>query len=479
MWAQWLSTFPDVSVLPLDIGGGGPEDRRLPDVPWLAERLLSPDERVLLEALAALANNEDSRAGQVLGAAVASGTTYPDIRFLSAACDLRAGHCADALEVLRDLYLQLDTDSRLPEVGSAVRHAYPPLRCLVRITPAQLIPVYPSPYAAALLFAVALDACGQAERALTVLREMVPQYGLLDELRLMAARIHLDQGNVDQAFTALTHAECSEPDALEFTRLFYVAYCHYLREEYRQGAQVLGSAVRGLGRVNPHSQARAHLLLAELYEHCGLLLDALRESAGVAPELLPAGVATLVLTREERWLHALGQLNVPELERMADANVYQAYLPEPSADRLGISRLDTSRDPLGHLKSRSLSWAARRQEEQELAEARAAHDRGEALPRKFGPPLSAAGASVLNSIETAEEWWKTRKPLLSSSAGRPEVSRYVMAESGQLRFDFHGNREPSLVPLEGERRAAGLLSTGSASLAIAALLILIRSCTPW
>ena len=52
MWAQWLSSFPDVAVLPLDVGGAAREDRRLPAIPWLAQRLLSDDERVLLDALA-------------------------------------------------------------------------------------------------------------------------------------------------------------------------------------------------------------------------------------------------------------------------------------------------------------------------------------------------------------------------------------------------------------------------------------------
>src|SRR5438093_838784 len=82
---------------------------------------------------------------------------------------------------------------------------------------AQLFPSEPSPYAAALLYAVALDACGEAENALSVLREAAVQFGLRDEQRVMAARIHLAAGRPEIAHQALTHSERTQQDALEYT----------------------------------------------------------------------------------------------------------------------------------------------------------------------------------------------------------------------------------------------------------------------
>jgi tetratricopeptide (TPR) repeat protein len=479
MWAQWLSSFPEVTILPLDLGGGGPEDRRAPAIPQLAQLLLSTDEHTLLQALEALATDRVPEAGNWLQEAVAAGSLHPDLRFLAAACNLQRGQCAAAAELLSELYLRSDEDGRQPKVGDVIRHVYPALRCLLRIMPTQLLPVYPSPYGAALMYAVALDACGQHERALTVLREMVPCFGMPDELRIMAARIHLSLGNIEQAYASLTHAECTEPDALEFTRSFYIGYCLYLQEDYRKAAQAIGRVVRTMPAVNPHSMARAKLLLAECYGRCGLLLDALRESGSVPPGLLPPEIAAVVLNREEGWLTELGQLEVLELERLADADIFQVYIPEPRTPRGAVTRLDTTRDPLAKAVPQALSWAERKREEVELDEARAAVARGDALPPRFHPKLSAAGTALLSKIEAAEEWWKTRRPALASAHGAAEVARHVMAQTGQVRFDFHGNRDPSLIPLEGERRAIHLLSGAGAVITIGAVLMLLRSCSPW
>jgi tetratricopeptide (TPR) repeat protein len=478
MWAQWLSTFPDVRVLPLDLGGGGPEDRRPPAIPQLAGLLLSRDERVLLTALAALATGTDFEAVAVLRSALDQGSLDPDVRFLAAACELGAGNPPAALDLLGELYLHAGGDQRHPAIGETLRHIYPALRCLVRITPTQLLPVYPSPYGAALLYAVALDACGQCEKALQVLREMVPLYGLLDELRIMAARIHVSLNNLDTARTALEHADCSEPDALEFTRSFYLAYCLYCEEHCAKAAQLLGRVVRTMPAVNAHSLARARLLLADCYGRCGLLLDALQTSGAVDPALLPTDAARLVLAREERWLTELGELSAPELERLAGADSYQVFVPEGRPVE-GRSRLNTSHDPLASHQPRALSWAQRRREEEDYAAARSALERGEEVPSKFQPQLSSGASALRRSIAAAGTQWPERRRGLASAPGAAEVSQYVMAQARHVRFDFRGNRPPSLRPLQGERRAAQLLGFGGAVLAIAAVLSMLHGCASW
>lgn len=475
MWQAWLQSFPELSLLPLDLGGNAPQRAVRIPFPPLAERLLPPEERALLAALDALAAGRHGECGALCERALSDGLRHPDFHLLAGACALADGRCTLARDLLANAYLYRDGEAGHPSIGTATRHLLPALRLLTRIAPTQLVALYPSPFAAALLYTVALDACGEPEQALMILREMVPAYGMHDEVRIMAARIHIGLGNFETAEGALTHDDCAEQDALEYLRSFYLAYCLSRQDQPRKAAQELGRAVRTIASVNGHTQARARVLLGQLFADCGLLLDSLRESGGVDPKWLPDGVAQELLRQEESVMATLDQLSGRDLERLAEADPFQVYLPDLPALKGLTSKLDIARDPLKNLKSGSMSWVARRDHEEAVAAARSAIAKGEEPPVKFITRLSAAAVDVKKRIDAAHEWWFERLQALHEAPARPELALDNMAETAHLRFDFRGTRELEFHPWLGELRAGQVLRWTGIVLAIAAVLLLLRA----
>jgi tetratricopeptide (TPR) repeat protein len=486
MWQEWLATFPEMQLLSLDIGGGGPERRWAHPIPLLAQRLLSPVEGALVEALALLAVDNFSGCGLACRRSLELGIKHPDLLLVASACALHEGRCEEAREFLAEVYLRVqggeeprlsgplqDTDSGI--IGVGIRRLYPALRFVVRITPAQLLPVHPSPYGAALLYAVALNACGERQNALSVLREMAAQFGLHDELRIMAAGIHLAEGNLDAAYGSLVHSECAHQDALEFTRSFYLAYCLERLGKPRQAAQELGRALRTIQGVNPQTEARARLLAAELYHRSGLPLDALRESGSVDAEQLPQPIAAEVLRQEEAWLAELEGLPAAELERLAKADVFQAYIPDPAEATRATRKLDISRDPLSQIARPGMSWAEQQRHEQQLVEARAAMERGEVAVMAL-PKLSPEAADIQRRIVKASEWWPQRRNELLMALPRPELLMTDSAHSGHLRFDYRGRRELEFTPLQGEHRAAEIVRWAGIVALLGVVLVAVRTC---
>jgi hypothetical protein len=296
-----------------------------------------------------------------------------------------------------------------------------------------------------------------------------------DEVRILAARIHVGLGNYETAAAALTHDECAEADALEYTRSFYLALSLREQGQRRRAAQELGRAVRTIAAVNAHTQARARLLLAELFAESELLLDSLRESGGVSPDYLPGSVAAWVLHFEEGTLARLAELDGRGLERQAEADPYQVYLPDLPAPKALTSKLDVARDPLEAVRPGSLSWAAQRDHAQAVTAARTAIAKGEEPPVQFVARLSAAAVDVQKRIKVAEEWWRERCPQLKAAPANPALALVDSANSAHLRFDFRGTRELEFTPWLGELRAVQLVRWAGVLLGIGLVLLLLRA----
>jgi hypothetical protein len=470
MWQRWMASFPELELLDLDIGRGKEEHRATRGLSWLSVLLMPADERALYSCLRHLAANDYVSASLIAEREAASGTIMPDLHLLAGAFLLGRGACADAMAPLQRSYQVAQP------TGSATRRMYPGLRILLRISPCVLLPLYPSPYAAGLMYAVALWHGGSAAEALDVLRDMAGQWGLYDELKVVVGQIHLQRGQPEQAIAALEAQDVVVRDALELARCLHLAYAHYLREEYRSAARVLGGAVKTVRGVNALLMARARLLLAECCERHGLLLDALRESAHVAVDEVPGEVAAIMLHSEERWVAELGLLDNAEVERLARADNYQMYLPDKTATVADHSVLDTTRDPLRKLKPKEQSWLKRQAEERRLSALKAAVARGETVAPPRDSALTGLGREVRQSIAVAQRWWPARQAELMAAAPRERLCRFKAEEVGHVRFDYCGAREAEAFLLVGEKRGALLAALAGAALLIALLLMLVRSC---
>lgn len=457
-------------MLDLDVGRGQREQRTLQHTGLLVHLLLPYDEKVLQLCLLRLAEHDAISAAALAVREASKGALLPDIHLLAGAFYLAEGRLSEAASQLQQCY------QKEPEPGLAIRRMLPSLRFLLRIAPCLLVPVYPGAYGAALMYAVTLLRSGQTGEALEVLREMVSRWGLFDELKLVAGLVYLERGQVDQAIKALTVGEQTERDALELSRALYLAYAHYQREEYRSAARALAPAMHVVRDVNVHLHARARLLLADLYERSGLLLNALRESGRVEPLEVPADVVASMLALEERWVAELGVLSNAEIERLARADVYQMYVPDAARSRAAYSPLDTSGDAAKQLKPASMSWIRRRQEQRIIDEYRAALARGESVKPPGDQGLSAAGAELKSRISAAERWWVGRRQALMDARSSEKLARLDPRAVGHLRFDFCGWRRAPAHKLVGEKRLQLLTALAAASLIIFLALWVLQTC---
>ncbi len=473
MWQRWMASYPELELLDLDVGRGKEEHRHRRMLHWLSVWLMPGDERALLACLGALAQGDLPGAALIAEREARNYSLLTDMHMLAGAFLLSQGRCAEAVAPLERCF-----KSDKP-TGCATRRLYPGLRILLRISPCLLMPLFPSPYAAALLYAVALWHSGALAEALDALRDMVTLWGPYDELKLVTGQIHLQRGEIDQALAVLSAQDTVERDALELTRCLYEALGHYRREEHRSAARVLGGAVKTSSDVNPLLMARARLLLAECCERNGLLLDALRESAHVAPDEVPGEICAMMLEREERWVTELGLLGNVEVERLARADNYQVYLPDRTETVSDYSPLDTTRDPLKKLQPKEASWLKRQAEERKISALQARAARGETVSQLVEHPLTALGRETRQSIATAQRWWPSRRAELGGAAARERLARPSALEVGHVRFDFCGERETDPYQFVGEKRSALLLAIGGVALLIALMLWSLRACVYW
>lgn len=470
MWDRWLNSYPELQLLDLDVGRGQREQRVLQHSGLLTHLLMPYDEKVLQLCLTRMVEHDAISAAALVIREAQKGALLPDIHLLAGAFHLSESRLEDAAEQLQRCY------QAEPEPGLAIRRLLPSLRFLVRLAPCVLLPLYPNAYGAALMYALTLARSGQGGDALEVLREMVSRWGLFDELKLLGGMIHLERGNLDQAIKALSVSEQTERDALELSRAIYLAYAHFKREEYRSAARALAPVMHVVRDVNPHLHARARLLLAELYERNGLLLDALRESGRVEPNEVPGDIAAAMLAREERWLAELTLLSNAEIERLANADAYQLYIPDVAKPKASYSPLDTSRNVGKQLKPRSMSWIKRREEQRQISEYRAALARGESVEPPGATSLTGAGAELKSRIAAAERWWAGRRQALMEARPSERLARLDPATVGHLRFDFCGSRQPPDRKLTGETRLRLLSVMAGASLLIFVSLWLLQTC---
>ena len=470
MWDQWFRSYPDLRLLDLDVGRGQAESRKIFHTGTLTHILMPHDERVLQAGLQRLLDADAVSAGALIIREAGAGALLPDIYLMAGAFHLAEGNFEEAIRMLSRCH------HVSPEPGLATRRIMPSLRLLLRITPCVLLPLYPGAYAADLLYSVALWRNGAGGEALEIIRDMVSNWGLHDELRVVAGVIHLEQGSYDRAVKALSVGEETERDAMELSRAMYLAWAHYHREEYRSGARALIGALRLVSDVNPHLLVRARQMLAELYERNGMLLHALRESGRCRPGDMPGDVAAEVLAREERWVTELGMLTIPEIERLGRADDYQVYVPDEVKRKAAYSSLDTSRDPSRNLTPKEMSWVKRRQEEREINAYRAAVARGETVSAPGSSGLSEAGLDIKLRIEKAERWWPSRRQALMEARPNQRLAIDAADQAGHLRFDLCGGRRAPTELLTGEKRARLLYSLAGASLLIFLVLLLLQTC---
>jgi tetratricopeptide (TPR) repeat protein len=469
VWQRWLTSYPELNLVDLDVGRGQSERRSLARLTLLARPLMPYDERIVHSCLELLVDGNASGAGALAIAESRKGAMLPDIHLLAGAAHLADGRFDDAVNALRECY----GPERHP--GDAIRRLCPSLRIELRLSPCLLVPLYPNQFSSALLFALAQWRAGQSGEALDTIGEMVSQWGLYDEVKLLAGQIHLDRGDLDHARRALTAGEDTKHDALEFARNFFLAFVYYRKGEYRNAIRTLMPALMMVTQVNPHLHARARLLIAECFDRCDLPLNALRQSAHVLPQEVPGEVCTVMLQREERWIVELEHLTHAEIERMSRADQYQVYIPD-KADQPGKSALlSTTRDPLKNFRTTERSWRKIRAEEQQIAEYRAAV----AMGRSSAPPrvekLSGDATEFKLRIGKAVAWWPGRRAALEKGGARSALSRSA-TEAGHLRYDFQGMQARSTLKLAGEKRAAFVSAFAGAALLIAICLLVIRSC---
>ena len=472
MWARWLESYPELSLLDLDIGVGQAELRALRHVTKLSYWLLTPEEKLLYRALRLLGENRIEDAAAQLASLGEEHALLPDLHLLAGALQLHYGRLEAACAHFERCY------GAAVDPGLALRRIQPCLRLLLRISPCVLLPLYPGSFAAACCLAATYLALGRAGDALQVAQEMTDAWGLYDEAKLLAGRAYIMRNDPARAESVLSVDEDTQHDALELGRGLYLAYAHFQLEEYRSAARALTPMLKTVKQANPHLLARARLLLAECYERSGLTLSALRESAQVAPGDVPGDVAREMLAREERWIVDLGGMSNREIERLTHADTYQAYLPDAPRGVRKAGPLEITRDPLKKLKPRAASWLKRQKELREIERVKAAVARGETVLLDNMTPLSAEGREVKSAVRAAEQWWPSRRQALqqAASSARERLAHTDPAATGHLRFDWQGQREEPVQLLIGEKRMAFLSAALTAVILLGLGLWLLRSC---
>ncbi|MCH7471523.1 hypothetical protein IIA79_01025 [bacterium] len=470
MWTRWLASFPELQLLDLDIGRSQHEERALHGLSPLYRAFLSPDEKPLYECLRFLVDEDALSAEAVAVGESSRGTLLPDMHLLAGAFHLTAGRLSAAVDALE----KCQQKEQLP--GPSTRRLCPSLRMLLRASPCLLLPLYPNAWSASLMYAVALWLSGSDAAALEVLREMSEQWGISDELRLVAGQIYLKRGELERAVRALNVPGPTTRDALEIGRCLYLAYAHYRGGEYRSAARCLVPPLRLAAHINPHLHARSQLLLAECYERCGLELAALRESGRVKPDEVPGDVAVVMHEREQRWITKLGALSNSEIEQMTRGSLYQASLPDETSAANDVNPLDTTRDPLKGMRPQALSWLRRREEVRQITALRAAADRGEQVAPPKEKPLSQDGQETKLRIAAAQRWWPARSQSLKEAAPSMHLARVDAKDVRHLRFDFSGTRVAPDYQLKGEKRAKLFTAASTAVFLIGLGLWLLRSC---
>ena len=472
MWDRWLSSYPELDLLELDIGVGRSESRALHGLAWGVPYFMPPDERTLLRCLRLLADDNYAEAAAIADEYARGGCLLPDLPLLAGALHLHYGRISPAVAVLEHSFLAR------AEPGLAIRRLYPGLRLLLRISPCVLLPLYPNAFAAHALFATALLLEGQVGAALDVVREMSARWGLHDEAKLLAGVIHLARDEPEQAIAALASPEDTQHDSLELARGLHLALAHYRLGEYRNAARVLVPMLLTIKQANMHLQARARLLLAECYERNGMVFAALKESAQVVAAALPGDIAGEVLAREERWVVELASLGNHELEQLARADTYQIYMPDEPRDTKRYSALDVSRDPLKKLVPKAASWRQRQEEKRQFDRIRAAYARGDTVELDNRKELSPQARELKAKVAAAQGWWPSRRDVLEQARSRAR-ERLAIADprtTGHLRFDWAGQRAAPAHRLTGEQRFAMLSVVTTSVLLIALALWIIRSC---
>jgi len=467
-----MASYPDLTILDLDVGRGTAERRARAHVWRLALALLPAEERALKNCLDHIAQGDLATAAMIAEREASAAALLPDLSLIRGALQLADGRCSEAVESLAGAYRSEQS------TGAATRRLYPSLRFLLRVCPCLLIPLYPSPYAAGLMYSVTLWLGGHLAEALEVAEEMIKEWGPFDELKLVSGQIRIARGELDEAEQVLSAQEVVHRDALELARSLYLALAYSLKGEYRNAARELTPALRTVREPNWLLLARARLLLAECYARTGLTLDALRESAQIHPEALTGEVAAEVREREEGWIEQLGGMSNVEVEQLALSDVYQAYVPDKGAAVVAGSAplLATSRDPLSQLRPRERSWLKRQEEERQIAAARSARDRGEHAHVPAEHLLSGRGMQAKQSIAAAQRWWPQRREQLSGVSPRESLGRIEACSVGHLRFDYSGTREGEAYLLAGEKRAAMLSIFTITALLTGTVLWILRSC---
>lgn len=472
MWESWLTSMPDMDRLG-DAGSDSAAAVREPaDIDRLAQTFLSYDERKLQSILRAASQGNIFKAESIAYEASSAGTLLPDIDLMAAAFRLSACKFEQAADLLHEIY---DIDK---PVGVSIRRMYPQLRFSLRVSPCVMLPLYPGEYCASMMYALALWRSDRAPHAIEVLREMVQRWGMHDEIRLVAGQIYIEQKEYEAAIAALQAQEATARDSVELARCLYLSFAHFRLGETRTACRILTSGIRLCDDDNPFLLVRARLLLAELFERNGLLMDALREGMRIDPDYVPSEIAAIMMQREERWLYELEHMNNAELERMLGADAYQAYLPEPEdrKKKQQQSKLDRSRDPLRKLEPKSKSWLKRREEEERLLEIKSALARGEEIDFEPEVPLSHQGYEMKRQIAKAQDWWPERRAQLASVPSGDNLARRNTDEVQHVRFEYGGTRPQPEHKLAGEIRAQLAMAGAGAAVLIFIVLLVLRSC---
>jgi tetratricopeptide (TPR) repeat protein len=476
---RWLLTCPELDHVALDVAPGRPLGAARSPVPQLALRLCNPEEKLLLACLDGIAAGNQAAALEAALQGPSEGGQFPDLHLLAGALLLAEGRAEEALAPLQKAYLiamapESERGNAEP-LGHPARRLYPFLRILLRIAPSQLLPLYVDGYCAALLYAVALGHTGSTGEALEVLRDCVKEFGMQDELRVIGGQLHLARGDLDMAATALAEPPQTQHDALDLTRTVFLALVEMQRGQLRSAVRQLRPAVLHPGSANPQTQARARLVLAQAYAQAGLPLEALRHSGVVPAEQLPQFVADWVAQQEAQWVREAGELRELEVERMARADAVTLHIPETDdVLKLESRKLEIARNPLDELKPTEMSWARRREQEQQIGEIKAAVARGEQVT--LGEPVySTEARKFLAGVKRMQQWWPERQQALRL-AGPDSLARDPRA-TAHVRFDFRGTRSAPLYSLPCERRLALLAWAGGASAVILVVLLFLRACT--
>jgi tetratricopeptide (TPR) repeat protein len=474
---RWLQNCPELDHVALDVAPGKPIGPTRASVFAPALRLRSPEERLLMACLDYIAAGNIAYALEAARQAPLEGNQIPDLHLLAGALLLAEGRSDEALTPLQKAYVHAMTppgEQRGEPLGQPSRRLYPFMRILLRIAPSQLLPLYVDSYAAALLYTVALWHTGSAGEALEVLRECAKEFALNDELRVIAGQLNLARADAQKAAAALAEPPSTEHDALDLTRTIFLALAHLQLGHTREAVRELRPAVLHTGHVNPQTSARARLTLAQVYASAGMPMEALRHSGVVPPAELPQPVAEWVAECEAQWVREVSELRETDLERMARADGVTLAIPEAGEVlKLESRKLAIARNPLDELKPTEISWARRREQEQQIGAIKAAIARGEYVT--LGEPeYTSEARNFLHSVQRMQDWWPRRQQELRMHG--PDSLLRDPRDCAHVRFDFRGTRAAPLYNLPCERRMAQIAWAAGAASVILLVLFLMHAC---